>query len=149
MYLAKIENGAPTQVGYFTSVFPNVSFPAEGPSQEWMEENSAMPVVTWIEEYNPLTEKVVDCAPYIQGDSVYTVEVVAMTEQEIATATARTAASVRGQRARLLFESDWTQLPDASVDSAAWATYRQALRDVPTQTGFPTEVSWPTAPNVA
>ena len=38
---------------------------------------------------------------------------------------------MRLHRDRLLAESDWTQLPDAPVDRAAWATYRQALRDFP------------------
>ena len=38
---------------------------------------------------------------------------------------------MRHYRDRLLAESDWTQLPDAPVDKAAWADYRQALRDFP------------------
>jgi hypothetical protein len=53
---------------------------------------------------------------------------------------------VRTERNKLLSESDWTQLSDAPVDKAAWATYRQALRDVPNQTGFPSEITWPDAP---
>ena len=35
-------------------------------------------------------------------------------------------------RNQLLAQSDWTQLADAQCDKAAWATYRQALRDFPT-----------------
>lgn len=38
---------------------------------------------------------------------------------------------IKAQRDRLLFASDWTQLPDSPVDSAAWAVYRQQLRDFP------------------
>lgn len=38
---------------------------------------------------------------------------------------------MRAARDAMLAESDWTQLPDAPVDHAAWATYRQALRDAP------------------
>jgi len=56
------------------------------------------------------------------------------------------AAQVRGERDRLLTETDWTQVPDAPVDSAAWATYRQALRDIPNQSGFPTDINWPEQP---
>jgi hypothetical protein len=56
------------------------------------------------------------------------------------------AAQVRAQRNRLLSASDWTQVADAPVDQAAWATYRQALRDVPQQDGFPGSVVWPTEP---
>lgn len=50
---------------------------------------------------------------------------------------------VRKTRDRLLQESDWTQLVDAPVDRDAWARYRQALRDIPQQEGFPGEVVWP------
>lgn len=53
---------------------------------------------------------------------------------------------VRSQRNRLLYECDWTQLSDAPVDSLAWANYRQALRDVTSQPGFPWSVVWPSQP---
>lgn len=49
-------------------------------------------------------------------------------------------------RERLLSRSDWTQLPNSSVDSAAWETYRQALRDITEQPNYPFEIEWPTAP---
>lgn len=52
----------------------------------------------------------------------------------------------RKERNRLLAASDWTQIADAPVDHAAWAVYRQALRDVPEQAGFPENVIWPTKP---
>ena len=53
----------------------------------------------------------------------------------------------RTQRDALLVESDWVVLPDAPVaDEQAWKDYRQALRDVPQQTGFPTDINWPTKP---
>ncbi len=56
------------------------------------------------------------------------------------------AEKIRARRNQLLAESDWTQLPDAPADTADWAVYRQELRDIPEQTGFPTEVSWPAEP---
>ena len=55
-------------------------------------------------------------------------------------------AQARAQRDALLTESDWTQVADAPVDQAAWATYRQALRDLPAQAGFPENIDWPVAP---
>ena len=58
----------------------------------------------------------------------------------------RAAAEIRTERDIKLTESDWTQVTDAPVDQAAWATYRQALRDIPEQSGFPNEVNWPTEP---
>jgi len=56
------------------------------------------------------------------------------------------AAHARSERDRLLSQSDWTQVPDAPVDQAEWAEYRQALRDVPQQAGFPTDITWPVKP---
>jgi hypothetical protein len=53
---------------------------------------------------------------------------------------------LRLYRDKLLTESDWTQLPDAPVDKAAWATYRQALRDLPEQGGLAVDAEFPTAP---
>lgn len=51
------------------------------------------------------------------------------------------------ERSRLLAESDWTQLPDVPLATkAAWATYRQALRDITGQPGFPAVVEWPVPP---
>lgn len=63
--------------------------------------------------------------------------------------TTELAAAARAQRNALLADCDWTQLADAPVDAAVWATYRQALRDVPAQSGFPTEISWPIPPGGA
>ena len=56
---------------------------------------------------------------------------------------------VRHQRDALLFAYDWTQMPDVTLDAearAAWATYRQALRDLTEQPGFPHAVEWPAQP---
>lgn len=56
------------------------------------------------------------------------------------------AADARAERNKRLAECDWTQLTDAPVDAAAWATYRQALRDVPNQVNFPAAIDWPQEP---
>jgi hypothetical protein len=59
---------------------------------------------------------------------------------------AEQAKAVRADRNQKLKDSDWSQVADAPVDKAVWAAYRQALRDVPSQAGFPWEVTWPTTP---
>lgn len=63
---------------------------------------------------------------------------------------AEQAKSVRTTRGEKLKDTDWTQvadaLLDAPVDKAAWATYRQALRDVTAQSGFPWTIIWPDVP---
>jgi hypothetical protein len=56
------------------------------------------------------------------------------------------AKSARESRKTKLSECDWTQVADAPVDKTTWATYRQALRDVTTQSGFPWTIDWPVAP---
>jgi hypothetical protein len=53
---------------------------------------------------------------------------------------------VRIWRDRKLAASDWTQTLDSPVDKAAWATYRQALRDLPAQGGLVDDAEFPTAP---
>lgn len=56
---------------------------------------------------------------------------------------------IRAQRNLLLTQCDWTQLPDAPLTTEQkqeWAEYRQALRDVPEQAGFPENVAWPLVP---
>jgi hypothetical protein len=51
------------------------------------------------------------------------------------------------QRSRLLIASDWTQLPDVPLATKeAWAVYRQALRDITLQAGYPLAIDWPLAP---
>ena len=70
-------------------------------------------------------------------------------EQEAAykaTKDAEQAKSVRTSRNDKLKDCDWTQITDATVDKTAWATYRQALRDITAQAGFPWTITWPDAP---
>jgi hypothetical protein len=57
------------------------------------------------------------------------------------------AESVRADRNTKLAATDWTQGKDIPDNvSSQWATYRQALRDVPAQAEFPWGVQWPTQP---
>jgi len=59
---------------------------------------------------------------------------------------AEQAKAVRQTRTEKLKDSDWTQIADSTADKAAWATYRQALRDITSQAGFPWTITWPDAP---
>jgi hypothetical protein len=81
------------------------------------------------------------------------------TEFKISTATGDAATAIdnnvaagkRSERNRLLTESDWTQTADkgglADSKVTEWATYRQSLRDLPTASGWPHTVTWPTKPS--
>ena len=56
------------------------------------------------------------------------------------------AKSIRQSRTQMLKDSDWTQIADSTADKTAWAAYRQALRDITAQAGFPWTIDWPTQP---
>jgi hypothetical protein len=53
---------------------------------------------------------------------------------------------IRKWRDAELVKSDWTQIADAPVDKAAWATYRQALRDLPASNSNPRLIELPVKP---
>ena len=59
---------------------------------------------------------------------------------------AEQAKSVRASRTQMLKDSDWTQIADSTADKTAWATYRQALRDITAASGFPWTMTWPETP---
>lgn len=62
-----------------------------------------------------------------------------------------TADEARTKRDELLAATDWTQVLDAPIDAAtreAYRAYRQALRDLPEQDGFPGTITWPELPSV-
>ncbi len=85
---------------------------------------------------------------YILGP-VFTDGETTAAEQEAAYKAAKDAeqaAAVRQQRGEKLKDSDWTQVADAPVDKAVWAVYRQDLRDITAQSGFPWTINWPVAP---
>lgn len=59
------------------------------------------------------------------------------------------ARELRYERDKLLSQSDWTQIQDNPMSAEkkrSWANYRQLLRDIPSQNGFPETVSWPKQP---
>ena len=86
-------------------------------------------------------------------------QIISLTKEEIVEIEAAHKAStppltwddIRTKRDQLIRESDWTMVQDATVNQAAWAQYRQILRDLPqtfAATG-PESVIWPTAPSTS
>ena len=147
MLIAKVEDGQVINVSDYRDMFPNTSFPASGPDAEFLEANSCMTVTVW-KTYNQLTEKLASVAPYIEGNTVYTIAVEPLTPEEIEANTQSQWSKVRAQRDTLLQSCDWTQLPDVPLDTPtkeAWVLYRQALRDVTSQAD-PYNIEWPIAP---
>jgi hypothetical protein len=125
--------------------FPNTSFPASGPSDEFLAENNMYRVNTF-KPHDQGTHKLVSSTPYIEDGWAYTVAVEDKTAEELAAHNEAIAAKVRADRNRRLAETDWTQILDAPVDRTVWANYREALRNLPAQEGFPHNVVWPNKP---
>jgi hypothetical protein len=83
---------------------------------------------------------------YVLGP-IFTGETAATDEAEYkAIKDAERAVIIRQERSTKLKDCDWTQLADSPVNKETWATYRQSLRDVPSQSGFPWTITWPTQP---
>lgn len=57
--------------------------------------------------------------------------------------------TIRAKRDQLIRDSDWTMVPDSSVDQAQWSAYRQILRDLPQTYTNPEDVVWPTEPSTS
>jgi len=87
-----------------------------------------------------------DGVEQVEGKWYTKYSVTDMDAEAITSKDAEQAKSVRNSRTEKLKDSDWTQLADSTADKAAWATYRTALRNVPTQAGFPWTIEWPDAP---
>lgn len=69
-------------------------------------------------------------------------------EYNLSLAIESTEFEIKAKRGLLLKQSDWTQLPDVPLSTKeTWAEYRQYLRDIPSQAGYPFEVTWPVPPN--
>lgn len=118
---------------------PNVSFPATVPDAELETYGVYRVTPTTAPETNPRTDTLERSCSLIDGTWT---EVWTKVQLDSAVA----AKNIREQRNELLAETDWTQLSDSGVAST-WTTYRQALRDVPSQEGFPYSVTWPTKPS--
>jgi hypothetical protein len=127
---------------------PSTSFPMGGVPTDTLSEWDMFPVQpVAAPQFDAATHKLVERTPLFDGQSwtqQWAVEV--LSQDEIDARNAQQAASVRTERNRRLAACDWTQLADAPVDNLAWAVYRQNLRDVPNQPGFPVTIIWPTQP---
>ena len=124
----------------FVALFPNTEIGAQGYELVSVA-NVGKPTVTFAQNLDEGTPVLVN--------NIWT-QVWNITEKsadEISSINAERSATVRSVRNVKLSACDWTQVSDAPVDKAAWATYRQALRDLPKETGFPWTMTWPTDPN--
>jgi len=127
------------KVSHYKQAFPNISFPASGPSDEFLAERGAVKV-SLFREHDRATQKLVPCDPVVENGWAYVVKVEDKTAEEIAADVASKAAQLRAARDRALQASDWRVIRSAETGEPLdqeWAEYRQALRDLPNSPGFP------------
>jgi hypothetical protein len=146
MTYARLDSGTvveyPVYAGDIQLRFPNTCFtiPFEPPSDYVFVTGIPQP-------YCDYTQNITEGTPeVIEGIWTQVWNIVDATTEQITERTDAKKQEVRSNRNLRLAECDWTQLPDAPVNAGDWATYRQELRDVTAQTGFPWNVDWPEAP---
>lgn len=121
----------------------NVSVPLNTPHIGKFKSYEATPppVPKW-------NETVIEIKPV---DGIQQWKIVPLPRAEIEQLTTDQGNSVRQQRTALLAKSDWTQLEDNQLSAELvnqWRAYRKNLRDIPKQSTFPWNITWPTAPTV-
>jgi len=132
------ETGAVVYYHELRNMYPNVSGPLDDLYDVVFEGPQAQPTHYQVSFADGVVE--------IDGKWYTKYSVADMDDEAKAIKDAEQAEKTRSQRTDKLKDSDWTQVADAPVDQAAWATYRQALRDITSQAGFPWTINWPVAP---
>ena len=148
---AKITNGSvdkfPYTVGDLRRDNPNTSFPRQIPVETMAAHGMVGVLQREAPSHNELTHFVEYASVPVLEDGWWVLlpTVRELSAEQLAERSASAAAFVRGQRSILLAETDWTALTDVLM-FPEMATYRQALRDITLQPGFPHNVTWPTKP---
>lgn len=122
--------------------FPNTSFAHGTEDFEGYARMFFMPAPS----HNRATQRAVEKTPILVGERYEQQwEIEALSSSEKKAETERETIRVRQTRGEKLEACDWAGLTD-TVMGKEMTTYRQALRDVPEQAGFPHEVTWPDSP---
>lgn len=140
----------PYSIGQLRKDNPQVSFPRDL-SPELLASYGVYPVTrTDRPDYNSITHDLSEGTPaLIEGVWTQTWEITAASQEEVDARFASWAAAVRSDRDQKLQETDWIVIKSYERNEsipAEWEVYRQALRDITTQQGFPYEVIWPPKP---
>ena len=144
MKYAIIDGTTVKSTGTIQQLFPNTSFTVDGPNTDFLTENNVVELVETL-SYTTPTQKLSTVDAYVESGKVYTVKVESTTSDEQTALTNQQWALVRSERDGKLDRTDWRASSDLTL-SDTWKTYRQALRDVPTQSD-PFNITWPTEPS--
>lgn len=147
-----IENGAVKQYPYSVAELKrtrtNTSFPSII-SDALMAENGALRVHFSTQPVLSITQVLEEDSPVFDVDAQRWAQVWKvrdLTASEVKQRFDSAATELRQQRDAKLTECDWTQVTDSPVDKKVWALYRQNLRDITSQPGFPWTIEWPVEP---
>lgn len=140
------ESGMVLTQGQVRGLYPNTSFPAVWDTSV-CDSIGVDPILASPQPPHTQFQSVVPdgVTQDSLGNWVEVWKVIDWDQEATGAATANQWTSVRTQRNQKLSTCDWTQVADAPVDQEAWATYRQALRDITTQED-PFNIVWPLAP---
>ena len=144
MNYAIIDGTTVKSTGTIQQLFPNTSFSIGGPNADFLTENNVVELVENL-SYTTPTQKLSIVDAYVQDGKAYNVRVENTTAEEQTALTDQKWIAIRLERNRRLQITDWRASSDLTL-SDDWKTYRQALRDVPTQTD-PYNITWPTEPS--
>ena len=144
MKYAIIDGTTVKSTGTFKKLFPNTSFTAAGPNADFLTSNNVVELVQNL-SYTTPTQKLSSVDAYVENGKVYTVKVESTTSDEQTALINQKWENIRFERDEKLKDTDWRASSDLTL-SDDWKTYRQALRDVPTQSD-PYNIAWPTEPS--
>lgn len=137
----------PYFLGNLKKDYPNISIPL-APTDDQLSRLGIYKVLdTTAPVVDESTQFLLEGIPEYINDKWHQVwEIKNRSEDAIARRLENEKQSIRSIRNEKLKECDWTQLPDSTVNKEIWAAYRQALRDITDQEGFPWSVIWPDLP---
>tara|TARA_B100000575_G_scaffold37644_1_gene25449 strand:+ start:585 stop:1022 length:438 start_codon:yes stop_codon:yes gene_type:complete len=144
MKYAIIDGTTVKSTGTIQQLFPNTSFSIGGPNADFLTENNIVELIENL-SYTTPTQKLSTVDAYVEGGKAYNVRVENTTADEQTALTNEKWIAIRLERDRRLQITDWRASSDLTL-SDDWKTYRQALRDVPTQSD-PFNIAWPTEPS--
>jgi len=144
MNYAIIDGATVKNTGTIRQLFPNTSFSTGGVNTDFLTANNVVELVETL-SYTEPTQKLSTVDAYVDSGKAYTVKVESTTTDEQTNLTNAKWIDIRMQRDFLLKETDWRASSDLTL-ADAWKTYRQALRDIPTQSD-PYNITWPTVPS--
>lgn len=141
MNVIKVLNGVVSQysIAQLKTDNPNVCFPKNIPESVLLSYNVYEYIVDEKPEYNSDTQTITESYVYESDNKWHKTKIVTQLSESEA------ASNIRNRRNGLLSETDWLGVSDVTM-SDEWKAYRQALRDIPQQNGFPFNVTYPTKP---